>query len=320
MLGHEGSRGCNPQRKPILSVVIPAYREADHLGRSLQIIAEHARATGLSFELVVVDDGSPDDTWSAIRRARETIPEVLGFRLSRNFGKECAICAGLEQARGEAVILMDADLQHPPELIGEMVRCWREEGVSVVEAFKERRGTESLFYRGAAHLFYRLASPLTGLDLEKASDYRLLDRAALDAYLSMPERSVFFRGMSTWVGFRRRAIPFSVPERAGGTSSWTVWQLVSLAVSAIVAFSSVPLRLILYLGVLFLLLGLGVGARAVWMYFDGTAVSGFTTVILLQVIMGGIVMIMLGILGEYVGKVFEEVKRRPRYLISERTR
>jgi len=303
--------------QPLLSVVVPVYREGYHLKTVLSAIRGAVEPLKEPYELIVVDDGSPDDTWSVIEEESRNIPMLRALRLSRNFGKESALSAGLEIARGNAVIIMDGDLQHPPELIPEMVRRWRESGVDVVEAMKESRGPEPLLNKLGARLFYLLLSKLSGYDLKGASDYKLMDRRVVDAWRHMKERNLFFRGMVVWLGFNRQQVSFSVPGREGGTSRWSIFRLVRLAITAVSGFSSLMLQLITIFGGLFLLLALYVGADALYSKAMGKAVSGFATVIILQLIIGSLLMISLGIIGIYLGRIYDEVKARPRYIVTQ---
>jgi glycosyltransferase involved in cell wall biosynthesis len=302
---------------PRLSVVIPCLNEGAHLQRSLSTVAETLRRLDLTWEILVVDDGSSDDTWEVLRRSAEELGGLRALRLSRQFGKEHALCAGLERARGEAVIVMDADLQHPPALIAEMVRAWRDEGFDVVEAVKQDRGRESAVSRIGARVFYALFQRLSGFDLHGASDFKLLDRRVLSSWAQMSERNVFFRGMSAWLGFRRKQISFAVEPRAGGRSGWSVLRLLRLALTGITAFSSMPVHVITGMGVLFLLFAVLLGAQTLYNKLYGDAETGFTTVIVLVLVTGSTIMIGLGVIGLYVSRIYDEVKGRPRYIVAE---
>jgi polyisoprenyl-phosphate glycosyltransferase len=302
---------------PVFSVVVPAYEEAAGLADSLSAIARHARETGRAFELIVVDDGSADRTWEVLAAIRPTLPELRALRLSRNFGKEAAISAGLDVAAGAACIVMDADLQHPPALLPAMVRAWEAEGWDVVEAVKRSRGQESAIHGLVTRAFYRLAAWLTGYDLQDASDYKLLDRRVVAQWRRLGERTTFFRGLVAWLGFRRTAIAFDVPPRPHGRSRWSLLALVRLAVHAVTSFSAVPLQLVTALGVLLLLLAVGLGIQALHLWITGQAWPGFTTVILLQLITGGCLMVSLGIIGTYIARIYDEVKARPRYIVRD---
>ena len=305
---------------PDLTLVVPAYNEAQGLGDTVREIHAQARFTQLPFTIVVVDDGSTDDTWDVLCRLAGELRELRGVRLSRNFGKEGAIAAGLDVSHGDATVILDADLQHPPRLIPEMVRLWREEGWDVVEAMKSHRGRESWLQRVAARTFYRVARAFTGYDLQDASDFKLLDRRVVEAWRRFGERTTFFRGLVAWLGFRRTRIFFDVPPRTGGRSRWSLGALVSLAVHAVTSFSALPLQLVSVLGFVTLLLAAGVGVQALRLWWAGLALPGFTTVILLQLIVGGFLMISLGIIGTYVARIYDEVKGRPRYVVREVSR
>jgi len=303
---------------PILSVVIPVYREGKYLGVVLATIFSELEKTGKSFEILLVDDGSPDNTWEVIIEISVHYPMLRALRLSRNFGKEYALCAGLEAAKGNAVIVMDGDLQHPPHLISKMVRIWSESKVEIVEAIKVSRGKESFLGKVGANLFYFILNILSGYNLKGASDYKLLDRQVVNAWLRMGERNLFFRGMSAWLGFRREHIYFEVADRAGGNSQWSIFQLFKLAINSVTSFSSLPLHFVTLSGGIFLFFALILGYQALLQKFTGTAVSGFTTVIVLLLIVGSLLMISLGIIGVYIAKIYEEVKGRPRYIILDK--
>ena len=301
----------------LLSVVVPAYREGSHLAASLQRIGEVVAATGHRHEIIVVDDGSTDDTWEVVRRLSADDPRVVGLRLSRNFGKESALAAGLTASRGDAVIVMDADLQHPPELIPEMVRIWREDRADVVEARKTPTRRESLPTRARRRIFNGLVRRFSGFDLREASDFKLLDAAGVDAWRQCGERSLFFRGMVAWLGFRVVRVPFEVPAGARGDSKWTLRGLVNLALVGLTAFSAVPLRLASILGGLFLVFAVGASIYTLVYRLLGNAEPGFTTVILLQMFTSSLVLLCLGVIGEYIARIYEEVKARPRYVVAE---
>lgn len=301
---------------PLLSVVIPLYREGAHLAGTLQTIVDVLEGCGLRHELILVDDGSPDDTWAAIGRLRERLPGVRALRLSRNFGKEAALAAGLDLAAGELVLLMDGDGQHPPSLIPAMLQAWRA-GAEVVEAVKADRG-DGPWQRLQARAFYRLFALLTGQDLRNASDFKLMDRRVLEAWRSLGERNLFFRGMHAWLGFRRVQLPFDVPARIGGRSGWSLAALLKLAGTAVTAFSSVPLQMISLAGGLFGVFALVLGIQTLYAKMSGHAVEGFTTVILLLLVIGSALMLGLGIIGSYLARIYDEVKGRPRYIVAER--
>ena len=302
---------------PLVSVVAPFYNESGSVSRFLDVLYPVLQKTACRFEVVAIDDGSSDETWQQLKVALGYRRGLKIIRLSRNFGKEAAVSAGLEATAGDAVIVLDGDLQHPPELINKMVVLWSQQGFEIVEAVKEARGSESVFYRFGARLFYKLFRMLTGYDLGPSSDFKLMDRKVVDAWRRMEESNLFFRGMIAWLGFRRTQIRFAVQDRPSGVGKWSLPRLLSYAVTAITAFSTSALHIITILGCAFFLLAIVIGARTLYLYFLGTAVTGFTTVILLQLLIGGALMVSLGIVGEYLARIYTEVKRRPRYIMSE---
>jgi glycosyltransferase involved in cell wall biosynthesis len=303
-----------------LSLIVPAYEEAEALPSSLPAIVATARSIGLPFELIVIDDGSRDATWSALQSLRAQIPELVAVRLARHFGKEGAIAAGLDRSTGDACIVLDADLQHPPALIPEMVRLWRSGEWDVVEGVKSHRGRETAVQRVATRAFYRMAASLTGYDLQDASDFKLLDRRVVEEWRRFGERAMFFRGLVAWMGFRRAQIAFDVPPRQAGASRWSLAGLTGLAVHAVTSFSAIPLQVVTVLGLLTLLIAGGIGIQAVRLWYEGRALPGFTTVILLELIIGGFLMMSLGIIGTYIARIYDEVKGRPRYVVRDVSR
>lgn len=303
----------------LLSVVIPVYNEGVHIKVNICEIEDILTKSRIRHEFVLIDDGSTDQTWNCIGEIVREISSARGVRFSRNFGKEAAICAGLDLVRGNACVVMDADLQHPPGLLPEMVRLWHEEGFEVVEAVKTSRGNEKLSNKIGAKWFYMLMKRFSGFDLDGASDYKLMDAKVIDAYRRLGEKSTFFRGISAWMGFKRTSISFEVPERLQGTTKWSMLKLFKLSISAITSFTSAPLHLVTILGGLFLLSSAVLGIQTLYKYFAGISISGFTTVILLLLIIGSTLMISLGIIGTYIAGIFNEVKGRPRYIITEHT-
>lgn len=272
----------------------------------------------MPFEIVVIDDGSTDGTWRVLESLSCEVAELRGVRLSRNFGKEAALSAGLDEALGDAVIVMDADLQHPPALLPQLIAAWREGEVDVVEAVKGARGDEPVATSFGARVFYALSSWLSGYDLRGSTDFKLLDRRVVDTWHRLGERSLFFRGMVPWMGFERVRIPFEVSGRSGGESSFSFLSLLGLAATAVTAFSSFPLRVVTLGGLAFLVGAALLGVQTLVNWATGEDVSGFATVILLQLIIGSAVMIALGVIGEYVARIYEEVKGRPRYIARDR--
>lgn len=304
------------EHTPLISVVIPVYNEAAGLHALLANVSAELNKAGCRYELVVIDDGSIDQTWQTLSEAAGPVPHLHALRLSRNFGKELALCAGLERARGDAVIVMDGDGQHPPTLLPEMVRLWRTTGADIVEAVKTKRGPESVSGRTGALLFYVALNKLAGVNLKGVSDFKLMNRKVVDAWVQMQERNVFFRGMTAWLGFTHVQLPFEVPGRATGRTGWSFPTRLKLALTGISAFSSLPLQFVTMAGLLFFGFSIVFGLYTLVLQLAGRSVSGFATVILLLLIIGSLLMLSLGIIGEYLARIYEEVKGRPRYVIT----
>ncbi len=298
-----------------LSVAIPAYNEELMLPKTASVLTQLLEKENIDFELVFVDDGSKDATWQRIEEEARRDSRVHGVHFSRNFGKEAAIFAGLACSRGDCVAVMDCDLQHPPGTLVEMFRLW-EQGYEVVEAVKRTRGEESMFHRASAGMFYSIMSSVTQIDMERASDFKLLDRRAVDTLISMPEKNVFFRALSSWIGYRQASVEFDVQEREAGQSKWSTLGLIRYAISNITGFSTLPMQIVTGAGILVFVLALILGINTLIHYCTGTAVEGFTTVILLILLIGSIIMISMGIIGYYIARIYQEVQGRPRYIIS----
>ena len=301
----------------LLSVILPAYNEEKMIEKAGTVIGRILEEQKIPYEIVFVDDGSKDRTWSEIGRTAVNNPHIAGVHFSRNFGKESAMLAGLANAKGDCCVVMDCDLQHPPETVVEMYRLW-EQGYEVVEGVKHSRGKESLAHKASAGMFYKLISKAVGIDMSRASDFKLLDRKAVDALLEMPERNALFRALSAWIGNKTTSVEFDVREREEGVSKWSTKSLIRYAITNIVSFSSAPMQFVTGAGVFVFLLAVILGIQTLVHYFTGNAVAGFTTVILLLLLIGSILMISLGIIGYYISKIYEEVKGRPRYLISRK--
>ncbi len=299
----------------MLSVVVPAYNEAGAVLPAARSIGEILRGEGIPYELIFVDDGSSDATWEEIALAAEQDSAVRGVGFSRNFGKEAAIFAGLEAAAGDCCAVMDCDLQHPPEKLPEMYALWRQ-GFEVIHGVKADRGRESGFHGFAAKSFYKIMSRAVGIDMSRASDFKLMDRRVVDTLLALSEHKTFFRALAAWVGFRTAEVEFCVEERTVGGTHWSGASLFRYAVSNIASYSSAPMQAVTVLGVLMLLVSLVLGAQTLFNWARGGAADGFTTVIILMLLIGSILMISLGIIGYYIAQIFVEVKARPRYLVA----
>ena len=299
----------------MLSVVIPAFNEQEMVPAAAGQIDGILSRAGIPHELIFIDDGSRDATWAEIRAESEHRDTVRGVHFSRNFRKEAAIFAGL-QAADDCVAVIDCDLQHPPEKLVEMYRLW-EQGVEVVEGVKTDRGEESLAHRVAAKTFYRLISEATHIDMTRASDFKLLDRKAVNVLLSMREKRAFFRALSSWIGFRTAEVPYEVRERAAGESKWSTWLLIKYALSNITAFTSLPLHLITGCGAASFLAALIVGIVSIVRLAMGRVVTGLTGAVILLLFLSGLIMVGLGIIGYYLGNIYMEIQDRPRFIVSE---
>ena len=302
----------------MLSVIIPAYNEKENIERTAKTVSKILEEEKISFELVFISDGSMDGTYEEICRLAALDGRVRGAEFSRNFGKEAAIFAGLELSAGDACIVMDCYLQHPPEVIPEMYRLWKE-GFEVVEGIKKSRGKESVFHSMFAGMFYGIMSKMMKMDMRSSSDFKLLDIKVVRVLLSLGERNTFFRALSFWAGFRSTKVEYEVKERAFGSSKWSFRSLIKYAVSNVTSFSTVPLQMVTVMGIISILFSIVLAAQTLVKYVMGTAVEGFTTVILLILIIGGFIMISLGMIGHYLARIYEEVKRRPRYIIRRTT-
>ena len=302
----------------MISVILPAYNEEAMIEMTGNVISGILERENIPYEILFVDDGSTDGTWAGIMNLSEEKEEVRGISFSRNFGKEAAMVAGLAEAHGDCAVILDCDLQHPPEKIVEMYRLW-EQGYEVIEGVKNSRGRERWVHKLAAKTFYSLISTASGFHMENASDFKLLDRKAVDAIVGMKEKYTFFRALSTWVGFRTTSVTYNVQERAAGESKWSTSGLVRYAVNNITSFSTAPMQFVTVCGVLVFIVSFISGIIALTQKLNGQALGGFTTVILLQGFIGSIIMISLGLIGFYIARIYEELRERPKYIISRRT-
>ncbi len=301
----------------MLSVVIPAYNEEKNIPIAAKRITAVLDENDIDHELIFVNDGSADKTWEQICAESAKDSRVKGICFSRNFGKESAIFAGLKYAKGDAVVLIDCDMQHPPETIPQMYNIWKNNDVDIVEGKKASRGKENIFYKGFSKLFYGLIKRASGLDMTAASDFKLIDRKAVDALNEMPERLTFFRAMSSWVGFKTEYVYFDVANRVNGKSTWSVKSLFRYAINSITSFTSAPLHAVTVCGIIMLVIAIILAANTLYNKIAGNAMEGFTTVILLQLITSSIIIISLGIIGFYISKIYEEIKDRPRFIVRE---
>ncbi|WP_191602235.1 glycosyltransferase family 2 protein [Marinomonas algicola] len=300
-----------------ITILCPAFNEEAGIQSFLSVLDSTLEPLSANylFHVVILNDGSTDKTAMAVSQYDAKNLSITLCNFTRNFGKEAAIYAGLERYSSDAYIVMDTDLQHPPSLIPQMLEYW-EQGFKVVESVKSARGKESLLYKLFSTAFYRGLSLLSSLELENHSDYKLLDNEIAEHINKLPEKQRFFRGLVEWLGFPSVQIPFTVPEREGDSSSWSALGLFKYSIHNIVSFTSAPLHLVTLIGFLMLIISSIIGSVSLYQWVIGVAVTGFTTVILLLLFIGSILMISLGLIGLYLAKIYDEIKARPTYLVQ----
>ena len=304
---------------PALSIVIPCYNEEACLPELHRRISEAAKATvGESYELVLVNDGSSDRSWAAMRDLARTDPRLVAINLSRNHGHQLALTAGLDLCAGERILIIDADLQDPPELVGPMMAEMDARDADVVYGVRRARAGETAFKKATAALFYRALARLTDTHIPlDTGDFRLMSRRALDALLSLPEQARFIRGMVAWIGFRQVPFAYDRAERHAGRTKYPIAKMIAFALDAITGFSTAPLRFASHVGLalvaasLLLLVYIAIG------WLSGSAIQGWTSLMLVVVVLGAVQMFVLGMIGEYLGRLYIEAKRRPLYIVSE---
>lgn len=303
---------------PVLSVIVPMFNEAANLGPLFERLIPAVEELRVPYEIICVDDGSRDDTVARLVALRSRHPAIKIVSLSRNFGKEIALTAGLKHASGRAAVPIDADLQHPPEMIAKLLEKWRE-GYEVVYAVRESRDTESFSRRLSARGFYWIFARLSDVPIPRdAGDFRLLDRRVIDVINSMPERSRFMKGIFAWVGFRQVGVPYTVEPRRQGSSGWSVRRLFHFAVDGLTSFSNFPLIAWGYVGAIIAGISLVAGGYFVLRtLLFGVDVPGYASLMVAVLFFGGVQLITLGIIGSYIGRIFQEVKRRPLYVVRE---
>ena len=302
----------------MLSVILPVYNEENNIENAYRAIRDQLLPEKINFELVFVNDGSRDNSFEIVKKLTESVrdAQIVGVSFSRNFGKEAAIFSGLSHATGDVCAVMDCDLQHPPKTLVEMYRLW-EQGFEIIEGVKRSRGKENVLYKGFAKLFYKLISRSTGIEMYRSSDFKMLDRKVVNEYIKLTERNIFFRALSSWLGYRSTIVEFDVKERVSGTTKWSLKSLVRYAIGSITSFTTAPMQLITILGILFLIFAIILGMQSFIKWAMGRALEGFTTIILLLLITGSLIMISLGIIGYYLAKIYEEIKGRPRSIVRE---
>jgi polyisoprenyl-phosphate glycosyltransferase len=301
-----------------ITIIIPVHNEADIITRTIFAINQIFADLQYTPEFIVVDDGSTDDTLDILAELTQSTPHLRVIALSRNFGKEQAILAGIEKTDTAAAIIIDADLQHPPEVIPDLIKTWNTTNADVVHAVKKGRKNESVTQPFLVNAFYRLHKLTTGTHLKGASDFKLLNRKVMSVYASLKEQDIFFRGLIPWVGFKQETVHFEVAKRDGGNTKWTPLKRAITGIKAITAFSTLPLHLVTLTGICFLFGATLMIIYTLYQWWTGVAVEGFTTVIILLLIIGSIIMISLGIIGQYIAQIYSEVKARPRYIIKDK--
>lgn len=305
--------------KKKLSIVIPAYNEEKNIAHLVAELSKSISSTGYDYELIFVNDGSRDNTLEAIQHQADIYPHVFYIDLSKNFGKDYALKAGIDAANGDAIITMDADLQHPPHLLPELLKQWMD-GYDIVYTYRsEANRHASAYQRIASRLFYKVVNTLSDIKLENGiSDFRLMDKKVVDELKQINEYEIFFRGMVKWVGFRQKGIPYTPAERLTGEASYSFFRLFKLAVGGIMAFSVRPLYIATGLGLFFSVSALLYIPYVLISYFNGyDAASGWASLIATVAFFGGLQLLVLGIIGSYLGKIFMQTKQRPTYIIRE---
>ncbi len=302
----------------MLSVIIPAYNEEKCIKHAFSAIKPLLDKNDIEGEFIFINDGSSDQTCQMINELSSKEENIVGLHFSRNFGKEAAISAGLAAASGSCAVVIDCDLQHPPEKIIEMYRLW-EQGYEIVEGIKKERGQEKKVHSVGAKIFYSAISRMAGFDMANSSDFKLLDRKVIDVLNKMPERG-FFRAISFWVGYNKATVEYDVRERVEGESKWSSRGLVKYALSNISSYSTAPMQTVTVLGVVMLIISVIFGVWALIDKIIGRALEGMTTVIIITIFIGSIIMISLGIIGYYIARIYEEIKGRPKYIISSTTK
>ena len=320
-----GARELNtiPRRRerparPLISVVAPCYNETEAIGPFMRAVLPVLDGQNFDFELVFVDDGSADDTRAQLERLAAREPRIRMIAFSRNFGKEAALTAGLDHARGDAVIVIDTDLQDPPELIHDFIAKWRE-GYDVVYGKREDRAADTAAKRLTAEGFYRLFNRISAIKIpENTGDFRLMDRRVVETVKRLPERSRFMKGLFAWAGFSSVAVPYTRPARSAGETKFNFWKLWNFALDGIVSFSTAPLRMWSYIGAAVAFLSFLYASFIILRTIvTGVDVPGYASLIVLILFFGSVQMISVGVLGEYISRLFIEVKRRPVYVIDE---
>lgn len=303
-------------KEALISVIVPCYNEEKGIQFTVDTLTRVLGGGGLKYELIFVNDGSKDATFSIIMACAQKDSRIKGISFSRNFGKEAAMLAGLQYAQGECAVIIDSDLQHPPEKILEMYALYQQ-GFDIVEGIKAERQNESLTHRIFAKMFYSILDHALGVDVKNASDFKLISRRVIDVLRNLPERERFFRGLTFWTGFKMASVTYEVQSRHAGITKWSFTKLVAYAIQNIISFSTLPLHFITWIGAFMIFLGFFFSLRALRLYFSGLAAGGITTVVVLILISSGLILISLSIIGRYIASIYNETKARPQYLIDK---
>ncbi len=301
-----------------LVVIIPVYNEEKAIQKNFSIIYQTLLKDQISCHFMIVDDGSSDQTWSKICEIINKYNHVSALRFARNFGKEIALCAGIDHIQAKRYLLMDSDLQHPPQYVKNMITLMNQTKVNIVHGVKKKRGKEKLAYTFIAKSFYKLLQLTTGLHLDNSSDFKLIDAQVANSIRQFKERNLFFRGIIDWVGFKSATYHFEVKERRNGSSRFSTIKLIQLAFNSIISYTHKPLYLTIIGGVIFFFISIILGIQTLVRYFLGHSLNGFSTIILLLLFIGSMIMFSLGIIGIYISRIYDEVKQRPRYIISKK--
>lgn len=304
--------------KSIISIILPVFNEGEGLASFVADLHKTTSKLPYSFEVIIVDDGSCDNTWEVVLELSAQSKEIKAIQLSRNFGKEYAIAAGLDCSQGDACIVMDADGQHPLSLLPEFIERWGKGGIDIVRGVKRKRQKETFVYRLFAKIFYSLMLRIGGINLRGQTDYNLISRRIIDNWKNMQELHLFFRGMITWLGFKSEVVYFEPGVREYGDTKWGYKSLLKLGFNALTSYTAMPLQIITFFGSVFSMFAVIVIFQTLYKKFFGEAIGGFTTVIILQLSIGSLLMVALGIIGQYIAKIYDEIKKRPRYVIKSK--
>lgn len=303
----------------LLSIIVPAMNEEENIAALTASVKDAMESNGIAYELIIIDDGSRDGTWDEICREAQADSRVRGISFSRNFGKEGAMFAGLKHACGGCAVILDADLQFPPSVIAEMYGIWLKGECDIVEAKKISRGKESFVYKLFTGGFYGLLRLMSGIDLNNASDFKLLDSRVIAALDKLDERQTFFRAMSEWVGFKTETVGFNVAKRNAGRTKWSAKKLIGFALRSISSYTFAPLQFVTFCGVISLFCALVLSLFTIFNDFQRYSSELFCWAVVIILIIGGVLMLALGILGFYLARAYDEIKGRPRYIIAKKT-